>query len=379
MTSSLRRFALDAALAAVVVSLAGCEKPNGLPELAAARAAYDVRDLKKAEKLLEKSLSLNATNVDALVSYAMVKLDLGEIPLADDAVGKAAAIAPGDIDVRLLGATTAYHLNDYARARKIFEAVAADESLDPKLRSQGVSGVGVVELANNEIDLARISFLKAIRLDRKNAAAWYHIGMIYQGLGYYEAALEQFEIFVRLEELADKRVQDVQRKTIPLVKEAIARHASERPGASKRDSAAAAAALEAAEAAWNRGHFKTAKLRYQDALAADPLSYPAAIGLAKAWEKTDATAAGQKKVFEYYKVACSLSAGSVKTYLTTGDMALKLGHYATAVEVYSRAMAADPSNFMAVDGLIKALRKVGGKNDIAAAYQSYRDFITKKR
>ena len=60
-------------------------------------------------------------------------------------------------------------------------------------------------------------------------------------------------------------------------------------------------------------------------------------------------------------------------------MALKLGHYATAVEVYSRAMAADPSNFMAVDGLIKALRKVGGKNDIAAAYQSYRDFITKKR
>lgn len=379
MTSSLRRFALNVALTAVAVSLAGCEKPNGLSELAAARAAYEVRDLKKAEKLLEKSLAFNATNVDALVAYAMVKLDLGEMPLADDAIAKAAAVAPNDIDVRLLGATIAYHLNDYNRARQMFEAVAADESLDSKLRSQGISGVGVVELANNEIDLARLSFLRAVRLDRKNAAAWYHIGLIYQGLGYYEAALEQFEIFVRLEEVADKRVQDVQRKTIPLIKEAIARQASERPGASKRDSAAAATALEAAEAAWNRGHFKTAKLRYQDALAADPLSYPAAIGLAKAWEKTDATAAGQKKVFEYYKIACTLSSGSVKTYLTTGELALKLGHYATAVEVYSRAMAADPANFMAVDGLIKALRKVGGKNDIAAAYQSYRDFITKKR
>ena len=378
MTSFSRRFALNALAAVALAAFAGCEKPNGLQELAAARSAYEVRDLKKAEKLLEKSLSYNAANVDALVNYAMVKVDLGEIPLAEEAIGKAAALAADDVDVRLLGAKIAYLLNDFPRAHRAYTAIAADESLDAKTRSQGISCVGVVELANNEIDLARLSFLKAIRLDRKNAAAWYHLGLIYQGLGYYEAALEQFNIFVRLEEVADRRVQDVQRKTIPIIQEAIARQASERPGASKRDSAAAAAALEAAEAAWKRNHFKTAKLRYNDALAADPLSYPAAIGLAKAWEKTDATAEGKKKVFEYYKIACSLSPSSVKTFLTTGDLALKLGHFATAVEVYSRAMAADPSNFQAVDGLIKALRKVGGKNDIAAAYQAYRDLITKK-
>ena len=58
---------------------------------------------------------------------------------------------------------------------------------------------------------------------------------------------------------------------------------------------------------------------------------------------------------------------------------MKLGHYATAVEVYSRAMAADPANISAIDGLIRALRKAGGKNSIAAAYQSYRDLVTKKR
>ena len=380
MTSSSRRFALKAAFAAALVAVAGCgEKPDGLQELAAARAAYEVRDLKKAEKLLEKSLSYNAANADALVTYAMLKVDLGEIPLAEEAISKAVAVAGADVDVRLLGARIAYHLNDYPRARKGFGEVAADEALDARYRSQGFAGLGVVELSDNEIDMARISFLKAIRLDRKNAAAWYHLGHIYQGLGYYEAALEQFEIFVRLEELAGRRVQDVQRKTIPIVQEAIARQASERPGASKRDSAAAAKALEAAETAWNRGQYKTAKLRYQDALTADPLSYPAALGLAKAWEKTDATAAGQKKVFEYYKTACALSPSSVKTFLTTGELALKLGHYATAVEVYSRAMAADPANFMAIDGLIRALRKVGGKNEIASAYQAYRDLITKKR
>ena len=380
MTSSSRRSALKITLlAALAASFAGCDKPTGLPELAAARAAYEVRDLKKAEKLLEKSLSYNGANVDALVSYAMVKVDLGEIPLAEEAIGRAAALAGDDIDVRLLGAQIAYHLNDYPRAYKAYGQIAADESLEARLRSRGFAGAGVVELAGNEIDLARISFLKAIRLDRKNAAAWYHLGLIYQGLGYYESALEQFNIFVRLEELAGRRVQDVQRKTIPIIQEAIARKASERPGAANRDSAAASKALAEAEAAWKRGQYKTAKLRYQEALTADPLSYPAAIGLAKAWEKTDATAAGQKKVFEYYKIACSVKPSAVSTFLTTGELAIKQGHYATAVELYSRAMAADPVNISAIDGLIRALRKVGGKADVANAYQAYRDLITKKR
>lgn len=378
MTSSLRRFALNPLLVAVAV-LSGCDKPDGLQELAAARSAYEVRDLKKAEKLLEKSLSYNATNVDALVIYALVKDDLGEIPLAEDAISKAAAVAGGEVDVRLLGARIAYHLNDFRRAHKAYTEIANDESLDAKTRSMGLSSAGVVELANNEIDLARLSFLKAIRLDRKNAAAWYHLGLIYQGLGYYESARDQFNAYVKIEEIADRRVQDVQRKTIPIIQEAIARQASERPGAATRDSAASATALEAAEAAWAKGHYKTAKLRYQDALTADPLSSKAAIGLAKTWEKTDATAEGKKKVFEYYKIACALSPSAVKLFVTTGDLALKLGHYASAAEIYSRAMAADPSNVQAIDGLIKALRKVGGKNDIAAAYQSYRDLITKKR
>jgi tetratricopeptide (TPR) repeat protein len=379
VTNSSLRYALNAAFAVALSAFAGCEKPDGLAELASARAAYEVRDLKKAEKLLEKSLSVNATNADALVAYAMVKVDLGEIHLAQAAIEKAVAVAGGDVDVRLLSAQIAYHLNDYARAHREFCAVAADESLSASLRSQGFAGAGVVELAGNENDLARISLLKAIRLDRKNAAAWYHLGLIYQGLGYYEAALEQFNIFVRLEEVADRRVQNVQRSVIPGITESINRQASERPGASKRDSAAAAKALSAAETAWGKGQYKTAKLRYQEALDADPLSYPAALGLAKTWEKTDATAAGQKKVFEYYKTACALSPSSVKTFLVTGELATKLGHHATAVEVYSRAMAADPSNITAIDGLIRSLRKVGGKNDVAAAYQGYRDLIAKRR
>ena len=370
MTSSLRRFALECAAAAAAVFAAGCGSGDGSREYEAARAAYEVRDLKKAEKLLAESVRLAPRNVDALVASARVKIDLGEIAMAKDFVEKARPLAPQDSDVRLLDAQIA-----------CFGSVALDAALDAGVRSQALAGIGVVEMMRNATDSARIAFLKAIRMDRRNPSAWYHLGLIYQRLGYDEAALEQFEIFVRLEDVASKRVQDVQRTVIPKLKDEIARQAADRPGASSRDSAAAAKALEEAEAAWKKGQYKTAKTRYLAAYTADPLSYPAAVGVAKAIEKTDATLDGQKKTFEYYKAACALRPSAVSTFLKTGDLAMKLSRYAAAVEIYSRALAADPSNFMVVDGLIRALRKTGGADRVktAAAYQAYRDLITKKR
>lgn len=381
MTSSLRRFALECAVVLAAAVLSGCGAGDGSKEYEAARAACAVRDFRKAEKFLSESIRLAPRNVDALVLAARVKIDLGEMAEATDYVEKAKSIAGGDADVRMLDAYVAYYAQEYARAIKTFEGIFADATLDAKVRSQALSGVGVVEMARNEIDLARIAFLKAARVDRRNPAAWYHLGQLYHRLGYSEAALEQFDIFVRLEDTASKRVQDVQRTVIPRIKDEIARQAAERPGASTRDSSASGRSIAEAESAWKKGQYKTAKTAYLAAYASDPLSYPAALGVAKAMEKTDATAEGRKKTFEYLKAACSLRPSAISTFLKTGDMAMKLGHYATAVEIYSRALAADPSNFMIVDGLIRALRKTGGADraKTASAYQAYRDLITKKR
>ena len=381
MTSSLRRFALDSAAAALAALAAGCGGGDGSKEHAAAQAAYEVRDLRKAEKLAGESVRLAPGNVDALVTAARVKIDLGEIAEAKDLVDRAKALAPGDVDVRLLDAQVAYYLQEYARSLEAFGAIAADAGLDAKVRSQALSGAGVVEMSRNETDLARIAFLKAARLDRRNPAASYHLGHLYHRLGYNEMALEQYEKFVRLGDAASRRVQDVQRGVIPKVKDEIARLAADSPGAANRDSAASAKALAEAEAAWKKGQYKTAKTRYLAAFASDQLSYHAAIGVAKAMEKTDATADGQKKTLEYYRAACRLKPSAISVFLKTGELAMKLGHYATAVEIYSRALAADPSNFMVADGLIRALRKTGGADRarIAAAYQAYRDLITKRR
>ena len=58
--------------------------------------------------------------------------------------------------------------------------------------------------------------------------------------------------------------------------------------------------------------------------------------------------------------------------------AVKLDKRASAVALYSRAVAANPSDISAIDGLIRALRKTG-KGEVANAYQRYRESVTVRK
>ena len=369
--------ALKCACAALTAAVLGCGPRDGSKEFEKGKEAYGLRDLKKAETLFARSVVLAPQDADRLLYLARTELELGELAKAQDAVGRISA--DGAADVALLRAQIAWHAKDYKVAADGFAAVANDVKLDASVRAQGWAGLGVVEMTCDNHHLARVAFLRAIRLDRKNPAAWYHLGLLYRdGFGYLEASLEQFEIFVRLEEMASPRVQKVQRTIIPALKEQIARAATELPGAAKRNSSACSTSISTAEAALKKGNAKAARDAYQQAFAADPLSYPAALGLAKAWEKTDSTKAGQQKAFESYKAACSLRSGAVSTFLAAGALAARLGFFQQAVEIYSRAIAANPTSPDALDGLIRALRKTGGKSRVADAYQQYRDSLAKK-
>ena len=377
--SFLQSSALKCASAVLAAAILGCGPRDGSKEFREGKEAYELRDLKRAEKLFERSIVLAPQDADRLLYLARTELELGELAKAQEAIGRAAANSDGDADVVLLKSQIAWHAKDYATASSGFSEIANDPKLEASVRAQGWAGLGVVEMTCDNHHLARVAFLRALRLDRRNAAAWYHLGLLYRdGFGYLEAALEQFEIFVRLEEEASPRVQKVQRTIIPALKEQISRAATERPGAAKRNSSACATLIAEAEAAQKKGNAKGAREAYQKALAADPLSYPAALGLAKAWEKTDATKAGQQKAFEAYKAACALSPSAVSTFLATGSLAVKLGYSSQAVEIYSRAIAANPVSLDAIDGLIRVLRKGGKADKVANAYQKYRDSLAKK-
>ena len=370
---------LRCASALLVAAILGCGPRDGSKEFREGKEAYELRDLKRAEKLFERSVVLAPQDADRLLYLARTELELGELAKAQAAISRAAENSDGEADVALLEAQIAWHAKDYATASDEFSEIANDSKLEASVRAQGWAGLGVVEMTCDNHHLARVAFLRALRLDRRNAAAWYHLGLLYRdGFGYLEAALEQFEIFVRLEEEASPRVQKVQRTIIPALKEQISRAAMERPGVARRNSSVAATSIATAESALKKGNAKAAREAYQQALAADPLSYPAALGLANAWEKTDASKAGQQKALENYRIACMLRPSAVSTFLTAGSMAAKLGLTLQAVEIYSRAVAANPASLEAIDGLIRALRKSGGTAKVAEAYQRYRDSIGKK-
>lgn len=373
--------AAKGAVVVLAVVLVGCGgSGDGVREFEQGKEAYELRDLNKAERLFEKSLAAAPKDVDRMVYLARVELDLGNLSRAETLLKDVTALGCTDADVLLLGAEVAWHAKDYEAAAKAFSAVGNDKQLDAETRSQGWAGLGVVEMTCDHQHLARVAFLRAIRLDRRNASARYHLGLLYRdSFRYLEAALEQFEIFVRLEAEASPRVQKVQRTVIPGLKDEIARNATERPGVANRNSAACSTAIAKAEAAWKKGAFKNARQAYQEALKADPLSYQAAVGLAKAWEKTDSSKTGLSSAYTNYKLACALHPSSISTFLTTGALASRLGLHSQAVEVYSRAIAASPTSLEALDGLVRALRKVGKNGKVAEAYQQYRETLPSRK
>ena len=374
-----RLFALNCALL-ILVGLSGCGSSDGSRELEKGLAAYEVRDLIKAEKFISESLTRAPQDVGRILYLARIKLDLGKMPEVHKLIAQAQSLSGADADVRLFAAQLAWHDKDYARARTEFSKLAEDARVSAPIRAQALAGLGVVEMSDDRPHHARVAFLQATRLDARNASAWYHLGLLYRdAFQYLEIALQQFDVFIHLEKMADVRVQKTQTNLIPALKEAIGNNMRDRPGVSKRNSSACATALAKAETAVKKGSFKNARLAYQEALTADPLSYPAAKGLAECWEKTDTTKAGQEKALENYRVACLLRPSAVKTFLTAGALATKLGLQVQAVEFYSRAVAANPTSFDAIDGLIRALRKTGGRAAEAQAYQKYREAISRKK
>ena len=389
MTNSSKSYALESLALCAALALAGCGgKVDPAQEFAAGKAAFDLRDWKSASQHYRKGLESAPGDVDSLMMLARCDLAAGEVDAAAESVAKAAETNGDDADVIELGAQIAFYRKEYDTAAKAYERLANDESRDLPTRATGWAGLGVVDYiqiglnpSRDELrDKARTELLRATQLDKHNASARYHLGRLYRdSFNFIEAAKEQFDFFVHLQkDVVDERVQRVQREMLPALRDAIAKKAASRPGASKRDTVGCAASLSKADAFLRKHNGKAAIAAYEDALKKDPLSYPAARGLAKTREAVDKTKEGQKEALKAYRVACELSPGDVKTHIAAGDLAMKLDSSSTAAVLYSRAVAANPADITAVDGLIRALRK-SGKAKSAAVYQRYRDTIPRRK
>lgn len=376
MTNSSPRYALKlfAALAAAA-ALTGCGS-DPAKEYGKGRTAFDNAEYTEAVECFTKVLETEPGNVDALVMLARSEFALGDLAAAKAALNKAALTNKDDVDVIELTAQIAFFQKDYKLASRSYARIASDMSLDAATRSIGWTGMGIVDFVM--IGLApdvtryrhesRVKFLQAVVLDRRNASARYHLGRLYRDtFQYLDAAKDEFSAYVHLEPVVDDRVRKIKDDVLPSLKKEIAMNSEP---TSHVDSPACAAFLKTGDAAFRKKQWKSAITAYSKALKKDPSSFPAAAGLARSYARSDRNKFERDEAMDAYLKACKIRPSAISLYLEAADHAVRTGKFATAVELYSRALAANPSSKPAVEGLISSLTRTGDTL-AASVYRGY--------
>ena len=345
---------------------------DGSADFARARIELEKQDYRAAAAAFDAAARKCETNLEARIQLALVNLRLGEVEAADAAATDAVMTCPESAEARLVCGQAAYLKKDYRRAVDAFAKVAAEPSLTAAMRSDALVGRGVVEMAQNSFDAARISFLRAMRLNRRNPAAWYHLGLLSRNTYRFdEAALEQFEMAARFSDPRDERAKKISREIIPALRSAIVSAAASKPGVAKRDPAAAAKLLAEGEALQKKKSIRAAIKKFEAAFAADPLSDAAAVKYATLLSLNDKSPAGVDKALAAFRAAIDQRPERQSTYLAAARLAYENKRWATAAAIMDRAVAHDPENRQTLDLLIAALQK-SGKAKPAEAWKAYR-------
>ena len=355
--------------ALAVAIIAGCGKDDGSADFEKGVAAHAARDLRAAVGFFGSAAKKNPTNFTARIKLALANIDLGEMPSARDAVESALAIEPQSAEARLVDGQIAFYTRDYSRARKDFNAVAEAGRLPPAIRSQALSELAVAEISENNFDMARLALWRAVRLDRKNAAAWYHLGHLSRDTYRFEnAALEQFEMAGRL--IKDpERAKAIAHSVIPALRESLRAKMASKPRASTRDPATAAKLVAEGEALQKRDP-KRASAKFSEAYSKDPLSYAAAWNYAKATSASAKTDSSVDKALAAFQDAIDVRPNSQELYRTAAEAARRHGRNMQAAKFLNQALAHEFENKATLKIYVQVLRRLGRASE-AKLYEAY--------
>ncbi|MBO5941592.1 MAG: hypothetical protein J6R18_10405 [Kiritimatiellae bacterium] len=349
--------------------IAGCGVDDGSAEFEKAEAAYAARDLQFAANYYGAAAAKNPTNLAARVKLAMVNVDLGEISAARSAIDSALETDATSAEAIFIDGQIAFLEKDYKRANKAFASVYSAVNIPKPLRSRALAAQAVLELAENKFDNARVTLWRALRMDMRNAAAWYHLGYLSRDTYRFEdAALEQFQMASRL--MTDpSRLEVVTQKIIPTIRESINSRIAAKPGASSRNPGAAAKLVSEGERILKRNP-KGAEAKFAEAYAKDPLSYEAAWNFAKIKMNSAKTDKDVDKVLTAFQDAIDQRPNSQVTYRTAARFALNSRRPMRAEKFLSQALAHEMDNKASIDLYIQTLRRIG-KNSLAKVYSAY--------
>ncbi|MBR1589424.1 MAG: tetratricopeptide repeat protein [Kiritimatiellae bacterium] len=326
---------------------------------------------KEEEPRQEQPVEAVQESGEECLQRAIDKLALGEVDVADEAAKKALELMPDSAEALLVAGQVACRKGDLARAAKDFNAVASEQSLPAALRAGALVSRAVTEIKQGSFDAARLTLFRALRLDRRNASVWYHLGMLSRNTFHFdEVAVEQFEMAARLSDPKAERTKKISQE-IRAARAALTEAAAANPNAGKRDSSAAAKLLAEAETLRKKRMIRAAIKKYEAAFAADPFSYRAARETAYLLSLNDKSQSGVDKALRAYRAAIDQRPAVQDNYYEAAQLAYANRRWATAVSILDRAIAHDPENLKTLDLFIAALQKAG-KGKQSEAWKAYR-------
>ena len=320
-----------------VVLACGCGSRSGLSDAKKGMQAFKAGRYEAAIALFSAAAERIPNSPELYYHLGLAHLEHGNIDLAQEALQVALNLNPVENEANILGALaqTAYHQKDFAGALAALRR-ALEVSLDDATAVRLLTTMGAVYAAGNEYNLAHLCYLRALKLDRSYVPAYYNCSVLYQDqYSLREEALDSLGMFSHLTDKKHKKRDNVENRVKRLRKN-IDRFARPVHG----DAEIAAGFLHEGVNAYIAKQYPKAIKAYKDALAADPLTFSAALGLGEVYTKQGLRA----EALEAFNSAIEINPTHQECYLKAAELALQLKQPAEASRLLTKAIARSPYN-----------------------------------
>jgi len=298
---------------------------------------------------------------DAMLHYnlATAHFHLGSFVPAEAALDQVLELDPNNLDAVELQGHIALHRGDWAKARERFTRCL---DADPTARARLLTALANVARGETRHDLARVLLLRALMADWRYAPAHYNLALLYRDhFNLVDEAIDELEIFRRTANSQDPKLAKA--LTVLEALRQIQQTRAPRQPVGRRDTEKAAARARDGDRAAAVRNWPQAEKAYREALAADPQSFSAALGLGNAL----AGRGERRSALHAFSQAAVLNPGCADAFYQGALVALELKDLPEAARLLHAAAAKWPgrSGFFA---LLITLRSAEGNLAGARAY-----------
>ena len=329
-------------IAALLLSAVGCGYQSGQSAVKEGMAAFKEQKYAQAITCFTRATKRITDSPELYYNLGLAHLKEGNMEPAKAAFNAALELRPGYGDaLEGLGRVAYYSQTpgEMAKALACFGQALASAS-DNGARARILTALALAESARDRHDIARLHLLQALRLSRAYAPAYYNLASLYRDkFNLREEALDNFELFVRLADKNDSHYGSAV-NNIKRLRMNLERTRAEEQDNLRRDPAAAARLLQEGMRQQIAKQYAKAVKAYRDALAADPLTFSAAFGLAMTYKAQGL----RPEAIEAFRRATDISPNHQDSYFQAAEMALQLKHTADAAKILDRAIARSPYN-----------------------------------